>query len=222
MSKRLTNEEMLFYWSLLDLSFEIEMSKYSPVFKDATFITALTDFLSIFETEDTTYIVSTGSNTGASIKSVVEWVSNLTAWPKRGFHRGFYTVARRMFKKLRAYPWDLNKKKVFICHSRGIYGLPLAYLLEEHGYIVNPEVVSFGAPECVKNRGIDKLEESGITHHRIYTPDDFIRHVGASKHWETFTYELPTVEGLDHIRYQEAIEKAMKIEKQLHSISSQD
>lgn len=202
---------LLKYWGLLDLSTELEDTGYIP--EGIKVYEAVTDYLIIKETDTKTIVICTGSNTGRSFKTVVEWFTNFTAWSKKGFHRGFYNVAKRMAEQLKDYKWDKSKDVLFICHSRGIYGLILAYMLEKLEVINAPNVISYGAPECCKRGGYKKLSDSNVNHIRVWTQDDVVTKVGAGVHWSTCSIKLPTVKGIDHISYDKALKKAMELDR---------
>ena len=216
---RPTYKELIEMWSLLDFSNEIEHKKYDPRKAGVTIFKAVTDFLIVLEAPKATYVICTGSNTGLSFKAVVEWFTNLHAWNKRGFHKGFYNVANRMYKQLKDYKWNHNKQVYYVLHSRGVYGSITALKLREKGFITHPIIVSFGAPECCKDEGIQRMKDAGIEHYRVLTPDDMITKVGASKHYETEVIELPVVKGIDHISYEEALQEAIRLEEKTKELT---
>lgn len=201
-------KKLLTYWSMIENANEYEESHYHP--KNVFKVKAAHDVLYIIDSDidNVTYIVCTGTNW-----SLFEWGSNLLAWNMRGFHNGFYRTARRMYKKMMNLYWHYDRPVVVIGHSRGVYGVILAYLMNKAGIWGKTHCITFGAPEAFKLSGIEKMKESGITHDRCYTPHDIVEKIGASKQWSTRDIELPTVQGFDHVEYRKSIKLAIKIEE---------
>lgn len=202
-------KKLLSYWERLKSAKEWEDTDYNPQY--TTRVQARHDVLYMVddENEGITYVVCTGTNW-----SVQEWASNIWAWPFKGFHRGFYKTAKRFYEQLKEMHWCFDRKIVVVCHSRGIYGVILAYMMNKVGVWDNPKCYSFGAPEFAKRKGIKLLNKSRLTHDRIYTAEDIVVGIGASKYWATKETQLPSVSGFDHVRYQQAVELAIKIEEE--------
>lgn len=200
--------KLLSYWTLLERANEYEDTHYNP--KDVFKVKAAHDVLYIIDNdkENVTYVVCTGTNW-----SLFEWGSNLLAWNMRGFHNGFYRTARRMYRKLKTHYWHYDRPVVVLGHSRGVYGVILAYMMEKAGIWDRPHCVTFGAPEAFKKSGIKKMNSSTVTHERCFTKDDFVRKVGASKQWATKETQLPNVEGFDHTSYGRSLGLAITLEE---------
>ncbi len=200
---------LLKYWGMIEDANEWEDAEYTPEYK--TKLTAGHDVLYMFDDEEEgiTYVVCTGTNW-----SFREWASNLWAWPFRGFHRGFYKTAKKFFDQLKDMWLPFNRKVVIIGHSRGVYSVILAYLMNNAGMWDKPHCITFGAPEFAKGKGRKKLNKSTVTHDRCYTEDDIVVGLGASKYWATTNIKLASIKGFDHTKYGQVILETMRIEEE--------
>lgn len=189
-----------YHWGTLEESRRVE--KGESVLRDSSQIVRYkTDFIVVNNHPSVTEVVVTGSTEPR------EWISNILAWNRKGFHNGFYRAADGMREQLRRWFWSNSIPIEVKCHSRGIYGLILAYMMKcEEDLWPNVSVVSFGAPEPCKRKGLDLLIDSDIPHQRVVTKADFVQHLGLGRHYETGLTLCPNVpDALDHTNYGKAL-----------------
>jgi hypothetical protein len=204
--KRMPYKRLLYYWGFIEKLANPSMLNTRRVLKVKTDIAYIT-FL-----KDEIVVAFDGTN------HLLEWIGNLIFWPKYGFHRNCEKIATEFFRKLHeqiAYIPREKRNITCVCHSRGGLGLITALYIKK--YTKNTKVVTFGSLRVATKRGIEKLEDQRIEHHRVEAAVDIVDNLPFNlftfKHYQTFKYKMGTVWGkLDHLGFRRALEDKIREE----------
>jgi len=205
---RLTKGQLLYYWNLQDKCNAIKD------YDEYIFLKSTGDHLCIYQTADET-VIAVDATDNDHDNGNKEWMSNFDFSPPiSGFHKGFYKTAKLFYNQIKEM---IQTKPVTIQgHSRGGGIAPiLAYFAWCDGIKIN-KVVTFAGPRSTTIGGHAKLKKANLEVHRVEAKIDIVDNMPPKvtvfpfppaiwRHYETYNYDLPGVEGSDHLNIGKAI-----------------
>jgi len=207
---KFTLPQLLVFWEFLEIADAVEKQLDKPenigFTRNFVSVKKKTDYVHYYSFDEYNFIIANGTNKWR------EFFNNLLAFPKNGYSFGFYNTAMR-FRKPTEKLLPLAKQNFFLGHSRGCFLQILANELIEDGIISadNTDVINFGAPEMIKDEGVEKMQASGIEVHDVYTKKDWVRKLGASERYATHKYVIDDVLGIDHLNYGRAVKSMVSV-----------